>query len=209
MKKVAPLLLSLVFFFGALPYAQATTVCASFQVQTDNDLFGYSPAQYKLGQPFTVSATCTVGDVQVNVGTNNSPIDAVTVSIYSQSGGQPNVSLEQGTTIDNTLLPIGFKWVTSTFAGTLVLSPATTYYVVLGRTGAAGGAGQPVYHSGLDNTAATLGTYSQFNNVSWSTSANTGYNFDFIVESVTSVKHATGFLFKAKTFILKGIGYVI
>jgi hypothetical protein len=176
-------LLAVVCFWVFFAQAVFAGTCAIYTTKTGDLGFGFV-SQEQAGQPFTVSSSCTVGAVGVLMSKTGSPSDHVTVSLYSDSASAPSTLLETGTSIT----PTGsFLWATSTFAGTTVLAPATTYWVVLARSGAYDGSNY--WNVARGNSSAPYAD-EKYGLVGGTWIPNVGYNLDFEVDSVASASAA-------------------
>jgi len=175
MKKV--LYTFLLGFFVVVPsLAFADVQCAAnIQTRNGNIEWGKSTTYTNLAQPFTVSSSCTLKAIGILAQIEGSPTDHATVAVYSDSASAPNTVIETGTNIDPA---VSWAMATSTFAGTTVLNSGTTYWVVLGRTGATSDTNR--YDMGVSNTSPAFGTINKKAGGGWSTEA-AGFNFVFAV----------------------------
>lgn len=63
------------------------------------------------------------------------PVDNLRVDIYSDAAGSPNVSLANAT-VAAADIPTNAEWIKFTLSAAVTLNPATTYWIVVQRTGA-------------------------------------------------------------------------
>ncbi len=76
----------------------------------------------------------TVGALAARLKKVGNPVDGVRMSLYSNSGGNPNTQLDTGI-VAAASVPTSMNWVTTEIANTAALTAATTYHVVIERTG--------------------------------------------------------------------------
>lgn len=145
--------------------------------------FGNGGTSRLQAQQFTVASTCTVDSISVDIAKIGTPTDHATVAIYSDSGGAPNAALETGSNVDPTTTSNTFANATSTFLGTLTLNTSTTYWVVLGGTGA--GSGTNLYDWAANNASVPYGNGARYDGTSWISSGG-GYNRFFVVNAVAT-----------------------
>lgn len=92
-----------------------------------------------IGQSFTlaVNTPFTVAEVYVRLKRVGNPVDSVWAGIQADSAGVPsNVNLEGVSVLGSTLSDQTQRWVKFTFLNTLALTFGTTYWLVVGRSGA-------------------------------------------------------------------------
>lgn len=90
----------------------------------------------KIAQSFTLSVNLnfTVAEVYIRARVVGSPVDSLSVALYSNSSGSPGSALETVTVLGSTLSE-EMNWRKFTFANTYTLAYGTTYWLVVSRTG--------------------------------------------------------------------------
>lgn len=76
----------------------------------------------------------TVGALAARMRKIGSPADGVRMSLYSNSAGNPNTQLDTGV-LAAASVPSSMNWATTEITNTVALTAATTYHVVIERTG--------------------------------------------------------------------------
>lgn len=91
----------------------------------------------RIYQAFSLAANTTwlVDRIELRVRKIGSPLDALRVGLYLDSGGSPGTLIEQAT-LAAASVPTSEGWVTFSLAGTALLEYGTTYGLLVDRTGA-------------------------------------------------------------------------
>lgn len=96
----------------------------------------------KVAMSFTTSGSvaCELSEVWLRAAVVGSPSDNLVVEIWSSSGSLPSASLKSASVAAAALPALDvMDWVEWSFDSSLLLSPATTYFVVVSRSGGAAG----------------------------------------------------------------------
>lgn len=161
------------------PDRASAAVCDQFLTQGDYFTVGRVSGEFEWAQGFTVAEECTVASVEVNVSKVGTPTDDLFVKIYDDNSMEPDTVLETGTGIDGSTLSASYAMHESVFAGTLVLSPATQYWLALERETAADSSNY--YRWGMDTDAGSV-LYQADVGGDWS--IQTGWHFSYIINGV-------------------------
>lgn len=91
----------------------------------------------QVAQKFTLAAdvTWTVNDIAIRVKKVGSPVDNLTVALYTDSSGSPGSSIESAV-IDGSEIGTAMAWHRFTFANTNSIAYGTNYWIVVSRSGA-------------------------------------------------------------------------
>ena len=113
------------------------------------------------------SAGWTVASVSVKASKTGAPTDGLVVSIRADSSGQPASTDLEAVTIPASSISEESAWVTASFSGTLSLSPSTTYWLVVGRSGAV--SASDYYSVAVDKAAGYSGSMLAWDGIGWYT----------------------------------------
>lgn len=110
----------------------------------------------KVAQAVTIGASAAweLSEVRIQAAQVGSPSDSLKIEVCSDSSGAPGTVLKSATVVGSTLpLVENIDWVEWPFDHAQMLAPATTYWIVVSRTGSAA---VDAYRLGLLETEAAL-----------------------------------------------------
>lgn len=119
---------------------------------------------FQLGQSFVAPATMTLDRVAVKAGKVGSPVDALYVKLYSDSGGDPGTWIDTATVAAADLEDGSTDWVWSTWGTGVTVVAGSTYWLVLAR----GGANDEMNYYLAALVGGAYGGTKAWNNLAWS-----------------------------------------
>lgn len=156
MKRFIPFIVGILI----LPGISSATTCAiaNHAAQSGTEAVGQTTFP-RAAQQFTVSQTCTPGDIGMSVQTSGSPTINLFYVIEANNGGQPSdVALGQTGTIPGVTSSCAVA--TSTMTTSITLNTSTTYWAVASSSVPLSGTN--FYRMCLSNTTSPYGADSFF-----------------------------------------------
>ncbi len=141
----------------------------------------------KVAQSFQLSAAWLVGEVSIFVGKIGLPADNLKLEICANSSGSPGTVLDDAT-VPGTDIEQDGGWISFLFPDPVTLVAATTYWLVLSRTGATGSA--DYYQIGISEDAAYASGLCRIYTGSWAdrpTAADMAFQIWRVTESTSMI----------------------
>jgi hypothetical protein len=166
---------------GTPTYVLAATMVSQLTGTTiGTGLFGGTGTQAKLAQSFTADGSDIVS-VDIHIGVNGgTPTDDVTAAIQADTAGSPSGTDLASATV---VAPAASTWHTFTFPSSVATTNATTYWIVLSRTGLGSAINYRRWTTPNANPYAG-GTAKNFNTGAWSTQP---FDMKFVVNETYSM----------------------
>ena len=151
---------------------------------------GFGSAVFPLfAQSFVPSATAQLDSIEIALAKRGAVSTSIQMSVYSSSGGSPNVSIAAANetlstaSVQDADTGLGYSLHTFTFTAGPSLTSGTTYWIVLNTTSEPNtGAGDSVYVMGTagSNDYYTLGLAKTYDGAAWTEpSGDGGFDFGF------------------------------
>jgi len=154
---------------------------------------GQASGNTKVSQAFVLSGTegFNAKDLTVKLGKVGSPADNVRLALHSDSGGSPGSELS-GVNVAGSAIPDGSEWVTGSLTAEVALALATTYHLVVSRTG--GTDSSNYYELGVDEDLSySGGVLKLYNGASWGSrtpNADMAFKVGGVEETTTQIANA-------------------
>ena len=137
---------------------------------TNNITFSDSSSNQDIAQSFTVSAEAPLNKIDLYIKKVGSPSN-ITLRVTTDNSSKPSTTTLSSATLSASLVTTSYGWVSTTFSSGVLLTPGTTYWIVLdastgnstknyvigGNNTYAGGSGKIGQYSGTWNNTSPSG----------------------------------------------------
>jgi hypothetical protein len=149
-------------------YARNAGAEAYEAIGTGTQAIGDATAQTKVAQSFQLgtAAGWDALTVKVRMRKQNSPADTVYLDLCPNSAGAPGTALATASLSGAGLNGSTYQWVTFTFSAPVALALATTYWIVVRRSGAMDGTNYYMV-DGNESLGYTRGVFRIWNGSAW------------------------------------------